>query len=222
MESHAKYAIISAGTGHWYPRGINRLRRSLIHHGFAGEILTWTDFPNDRYDKSCPYTIKAAAFDSAIEAGFTHILWCDASFWAINYVEPLFDIINHDGYYLLQSGYNAAQSCSDSCLNYFNVSRDEAELIPDSATGAIGINLSNPIAKQFIDDFRKAALDRVFHGSRHHAGQSADPRFLFHRQDQSAATIIAHKLGMKLHSFGEHVDYYPVKNDKCIFAIKGM
>lgn len=220
MESHVKAVIINVAIGHWYPQGQQRLVRSLSQHGFEYDVMTWLDWPNDNYDKTCPYNVKAAAFEKAMEAGYTHIVWADCSMWAVNNVMPLFDKINTEGYYLGMSGFNCAQVCSDKCLDYFGVNRDEAWDISDTSTGLIGFYIDNPIAKEFLTRWIKSAKDGQFSGSRNHDGQSQDPRFLFNRQDQSCASVIAGQLGMKLTAFGEYMNYYP--NINTIFACRGM
>jgi hypothetical protein len=223
MDVINKACIINAAIGGWYSKGQKRLVRSLNFHGFNWDILTWTDWPNDSFDKSCNYNVKAAAFEEAINQGYTHILWLDCSVWAVKDPNPIFDIINETGYYFLANGYNCAQECSDTCLNYFEVSRDEAEHMPIAGTGIFGINITNPIGKEFIERFLQSAKDKVFHGSRFHDNQSSDPRFLWHRQDQSAASIIANQLGCDIDKLGNLCSYYKRQLAKSvIFTIRGM
>lgn len=222
MESNIRACIINVAIGNWYPQGQNRLVRSLIHHGWNWDILTWLEWPNDNYNKECPYNAKAAAFEEAIKQGYTHALWLDASFWALKDPNPIMDIINEKGYYMVTSGYNCAQVCTDTCLGYFNINRDEAELMPDCSSGCLGINVSNPKGKEFIELFINSAKDGVFVSSRVHDNQSQDPRFLFGRQDQMCASVIANKLGMVMDTFGTIVSYYPTDIDKVMFTLRGL
>lgn len=223
MDCQIKNCIINVGIGAWYPKGFERLKRSLIYHGYAGDILTWTDFPNNNYDKSCIYNAKAAAFEEAIKMGYTHIMWNDCSAWAIQSIDPIFDIVNEKGYYLLRSGYNCAQTCSDKCLDYFGVDRDTAETYPDSSSCVVGVNIENPEAKQFIERFIQAGKDGVFVGSRLHDNQSEDPRFCWHRQDQSAVSMISNMMGLQLNNLNELVSYYsPQMPGSTILALRGL
>jgi hypothetical protein len=224
MESNFKYCIINASTGDsWYPKGSRRLKNSLNYHGFAGDVLTWDKWPNNDFDKSCPYNIKASAFMEAIKLGYTHILWVDCSGWAIKDPIKLLDIVNEDGYYFWRSGTNSAQTCSDNCLNYFGISRDEAEAFEDCSSGIMGVNLFNPKAKEFIEKWIESARAGVFNGSRLHDNQSKDKRFLFHRQDQSAASVIINKMKLKLHDPGIHISYYQKEvNESVIFLLRGL
>jgi hypothetical protein len=173
------------------------LRASLAEH-FDGKFLSWTSFPNDNYDKENPYNAKAAAFEEAMKQGFTQILWVDAPVVAIKDVSPLFDRIEKDGYLLIKNnGWNCAETVSDACLKYFDVSRDEAEEVKEVAGGFIGIDTKNPKGKKLIDTFIQACKDGAANGSRFHNNQSQDPRFRFHRQCQSVITLSAHKQGLK-------------------------
>jgi hypothetical protein len=223
MNSNTKACIISAGIGGWYPKGVERLKRSLIYHGFNWDILTWTDWPNNSFDNSCNYNVKAAAFEEAIKQEYTRILWLDASVWAIKDPNPIFDIIDQKGYYFWANGYNCAQECSDICLDYFKISRDIAEQMLVVSTSMFGVNITNPIGKEFIEKFLKSAKDKVFHGSRLHDNQSSDPRFLWHRQDQSAASIIANQLKCEVHQPGDLSSYYANSlPESVIFTMRGM
>lgn len=225
MESSKKCIILTGAMGSWYPAGAKRLERSLYYHGYSFDFQSFTGI-EESYDQTCPYNIKPAAIEWAVQMGYDIIIWLDASFWALRDIMPFLDIVNGEGYYLGMSGYNCAQTCSDNQLKYFGISRDQAEAIHETSSGAMGFNMQNPTAKSFVEQFVQVAKDGAFKGSRHHDDQSKDPRFLFCRQDQSCASIIAHKLGMKLTPFGEQVAYYPEGDksilEKVIFTLKGM
>ena len=193
-----KPVIINACVGGgWYPAGTERLVRSLNHVGWAGSVLTWKNqWPNLIFPQESNYNVKCSAFLEAMQKGFTHILWCDSSVWALNDPMPIFDIIEEKGYFFWSSGYNCAQTCNDKSLEYFKVNRDQAEKWPDVATGIFGLNLQNEKGFMFLSRWMTSCHDGIFNGSRFHDNQSSDPRFLFHRQDQSCASLIASILEM--------------------------
>jgi len=173
-----------------------RLRNSVEKH-FDGKFLSWTGFPNDNYNKENAYNVKAAAFEEAIRQGYTQILWLDAPMVALQDVNPLFDHIEKDGYIAVKNtSWNCAQTVSDACLEYFKVSRDDAEKIPEIATSIIGVDVKHPNGKKLIKTFIQACKDGAAAGSRFHDNQSQDPRFKFHRQDQSVFSLSAHKHGL--------------------------
>jgi hypothetical protein len=230
MESTIKTTIINAHNGKgWYPQGQRRLVRSLNGMGWNWDIQAYSSFSKDTlYDPECPYTIKADAFSRTIEAApdYTHFVWLDCSVWAVKNPNPFMDIVNEKGYYFHGSGYNCAQVCSDACLEYFQITRDEAEAFPDCSSSIFGLNVGNPLARKFLDQWLQAAKDGIFHGSRLHDNQSKDPRFQFHRQDQACASVILGKLGMKLFPHAQYARYDAPENgdygDKVMFVMRGM
>lgn len=194
-----KAVIISAGMGGWYAQGVKRLEQSLNFNGWAGNTLTWKDEypPNSHKHEDFPYYMKIAAFEEALRQGYTHILWLDASFWAVKNPMKMFDLINEQGYYFFSSGYNLAQSVNDTALQYVNLDRDEAERVTEWASGCVGINFENEEGKALYKRWKELMDAGLSKGSRLHDNQSADKRFLFHRQDQSCLSLACWELGIK-------------------------
>jgi hypothetical protein len=224
MEKSIKGCLINAGYGGWYSKGSERLERSLIYHGWSYDMFFWRDQPiNDHFNPERPYTIKAAAIAEAIKMGYTRIIWADCSVWAVNDPNKLMDIVNEEAGYFCTSGFNLAQTATDKDLEFAELTRDQAEKMLEVSSGLLGINIENPKGQIFIDTYFKAKAAGVFDSSRHHNGGSKDPRFLHARQDQTAATIAFHKAGFnKIHSFGDHWDYYPNNIDKVLLTMRGM
>ena len=223
--------IISCGVGGWYPRGVDRLSQSLIEHKWKGASIFFRSLPvGCPPHEQDPYAFKIHAINQAIQKGYKKILWLDASVWAIQDPEPFFRYIRKHGYYFFKTGYNCAQSCNDKILEYVGKTRDEAEQMTEAATGCIGLDLDKKISKAFFRNWIQFMKDGAFHGSRLHDNQSKDPRFLFHRQDQSAASLIINHLGMKINDPGDwvaytaHKQYYGTEVNKSTltFLIQGM
>jgi len=108
------------------------------------------------------------------------------------------ELVSNQGYFFWGSGENCAQTVSDDCLKLFGLTRDEAELIPECASSVFGINLNTYIGREFAERFIKYTKQGAADGSRQHDNQSQDPRFKYHRQDQSVASLVMNELGMKL------------------------
>lgn len=187
--------IINVAIGGRYPKEQERLRKSLAKH-FDGEFLHWTDFPCEGYSNN-PYNAKAAAFEEAIKKGYKQILWLDSPVVAVKALGPIFDSIESNGYLTIKGNANCAQICSDACLDYFKVNRDQAEGFQEHCGGVIGIDMTNPKGKELIESFIKACKEGAADGSRKHDGQSQDPRFKFHRQCQSVISMCAAILELK-------------------------
>ena len=218
--------IISCGVGGWYGAGITRLHRSLIHHGYAGDMILYKDVypPNSPTHLENPYAFKIYAFREAIKAGYSLIMWLDASFWNIKTPHHIFDDIIDNGVVGFSSGYNLAQTAPDNLLARMEISRDEAELMPEIATGMVGLNLDNPGGKAVFEQWAQLCDEGYFRNSRtHNPADSKDPRFIHGRQDQSAYAAVVNKLGIKI-PVNDYVSYYGTgyNPDKCCFFIGGL
>lgn len=222
----AKICIISAGIGGWYPVGTKRLRRSLNEIGFAGDILSWEDQypPNSPQHNDVPYYFKIAAFEWALYRQYTHVLWCDSSFWAVKDPMPIFDIMNDQGYYMFSSGYSLGQTANDNCLVHLGYSRDQVMAFPEWATGCVGINFENPTGRELYKLWKEYMDAGLSVGSRLHDNQSQDPRFKFHRQDQTCWSLACYKLDARNERGLDYVAYYGTGNNpqELIFYIRGI
>lgn len=221
-----KACLLNAAYGGWYARGQARLRKSLNYTGFARDEVYFTDeIINEYHNPEFPYSIKAAAFSEAMRRGYEVIMWADCSCFAIGDINPIFDRIIHEGSLFVNSGYNLAQTATDKDLQFAVWTRDEAEKMPELASGIFGVDLRTERGFTFADWFLRAAREGVFNSSREHAGQSEDPRFIFGRQDQTAATIAFYKAGYeKITPFGDFASYYAdrKKNKEAVILLRGL
>ena len=224
-----KPVIISCGVGGWYAAGIDRMERSLIHHGYAGDFLLYRNEypPNCPTHEENPYAFKIYAFKEAFNRGYKTVMWLDCSFWCIKHPMTLFDIVIENGIFAFRSGYNCANTCPDNLLDDVGIGRDLAETIPETATGIVGLHIDNPDAKKVFEYWEDFCNRGLFKNSRtHNLSESLDPRFLFGRQDQSGFTMSLYKAGVSF-LYEDYVAYYnngrPGYNvDKCYFFIGGL
>lgn len=207
-----KRCVVNFAKDLWYPMGQARLFQSLIATGFTGETFLFNSesILGSPSHHECPYAFKPHALDAARRYGYDIALWADASVWAIRDTRPLFDWIEQAGHAFF---YNTICGpwCSDACLKTFGVTRDEAFGIPMLVGMCMGFDLRNPTTLEFLDRWLAAARDGVtFPGSWSNNGGevSSDPRVKGHRHDQSAASLIAHQLGMPLLYAPTFFQYY--------------
>jgi hypothetical protein len=217
-----KVAIVNAAIGAGYVAGQARLRASIATHAKDVSFLGYTGFPCDGYDRSNHYNVKASAMEDAMRQGFDVLIWMDASCIVTKPIGTLVQRIKERGIYLASSGYSAGQTCTDRQLAAFGIDRDTAMSIPDAASGTVGIDLRSPIGADFLSQWIGAAKAGLFSGSRTHSVEdSADPRFLFGRQDQAIASLIAHKFGLPLDALGELTSYWP-PSATSVVSYKGL
>jgi hypothetical protein len=229
MENIDKAVIVGTGKNGWYDKGIARLENSLIHHGFAGRTMFWKDEypPFSPTHEELPYGFKIYEFEAAIESGANVILHLDSSFWCIKNPHPLFDLISDKGVIGFRTGYNMAQTSSDAALEWAGISRDDAERLPEIASGMVGLRLDNPYGKEVYRLWKEAMQLGLSKNSRtHDFRDSTDPRMIHARQDQTLYSLAIHMVGMNIDD-ADYVAYYNgdktgYNPDKCLFFIGGL
>jgi hypothetical protein len=224
-----KPVIVCEAMGGWYAAGQDRLKNSLIHHGYAGDFLFYRNEypPYSPTHEENPYAFKIYGIREAIRLGYKTIIQIDCSFWSIRNPMPLFDIIIDKGVFAFRSGYNCAETCPDNLLADVGITRDEAEQIPETATGIVGLHMDNPDAKKVFEYWEDFCDRGLFINNRvHDLADSSDPRFKHGRQDQSAFSMALYKAGVNI-LYEDYVAYYNHGNpgyspERCYFFIGGL
>lgn len=202
--------IISCGVGGWYPYGVKRLEHSLQQVGWAGDALLYVN----EYPPGCPthaevpYAFKVKSFHAAIQKGHRYILWCDSSVWAVKNPEPIFSILQNQGYYIWDSGHWCDTWVNDKTLKAFGVTRQEAHSIRMLSANIMGFDAYSSIAMDFLKKWNWAMDQGLFVGHwTRLPGDTEENPYLGHRHDQSSASIIAHQLKMNLDPIGVNCQY---------------
>lgn len=226
--------IVSVGTHGWFVRGVERLEASLASVGWRGGVMTWKDCvpPHSPTQEQVDHGFKAFAMLAAQLAGYTTVMWLDASVWALADPTPLFERAEADacGIYAVRNGMNAGEWSSDVSVHLFGLTRDEALQIREVATGFVCLDLTKPLADALLTKWMGAALgggaayngaDSNFDGS-----VSTDPRVRGHRHDQTVMAFLLHRMGIDAAQFegiGESLidDRVPPRPGK-ILTYQGM
>lgn len=216
-----KNAIVSFSNSRGnYAKGIARLSDSLRDNfpngdflGFIGESSVGAPLHIESN-----YAFKIHATQKAIDAGYSRILWLDASCFAISPVQPLFDEIERDGFIFQNAGHALGTWCNDKTLDYFGITRDEAmsvKLIGNA--GFLGFDYATVEGKEFWQMYKGSMERGYFHGD-----------WKNHRHDISCATAILHNMG-KLHLMKEGDEwlqyggiYDKTLNETIIIKAQGM
>jgi hypothetical protein len=212
-------AIVNVATGP-HVAGQERLRNA-----FRGEALVlWTDkFPPEcPPHRKIPYAFKAWALSCATPYHDV-LLWLDASM--IDGPRPLSDLwekIEREGYYLGSNGFCNSEWTRISTLPelFPEMTLGEAievnKTIPHCVAGVIGLDLRHEIARNFLDEYFRLANTRAF------CGPWAGPIGVRHRHDQTAASVIAWRLGMELSDPSEWFSYLGGETEKTCVVAKGL
>lgn len=166
-----------------YRKGQKRLATSLRNKTNAAILLFESEEEvGAALHAEMNYSFKPMAIIKAYEAGYRQILWLDASMKAIKDLEPIFEVIERDGYFFQDSGWPNSRWTHTAALEYFGT--DEGEML---SSGVLGLDLDSEIGYKFFDTWTQAMRDGMFNGSWDN-----------YRHDQSAASLIAFKMGLKL------------------------
>jgi hypothetical protein len=216
-------AIISLATGDGaHAASLARLERSLDRVGFAGQRLLWWPgtFPDGCPTQlEVPFAFKPFCFAEAGARGIGLALWLDASCVAIRWLDGIFEEIEARGYVLFRHGRRVlGEWAGDAALAAFGLDRETAMRIPEVNAAAVGLQLDDPLAAEFLNRWHDAAREgTAFRGVRdgirskddyaaikwNRGGRaSSDPRVRGHRHDQTVAGILAHQLGLRLATSG--------------------
>lgn len=209
--------VISLGIGRkGHTESLARLEKSLQRTGFQGDLLVWKDElpPNSPTQLESPMAFKTYCFLEAMKYGYRYVLWIDAPCIALRNIHPIFATIREKGYVMFVDPYaqSVGQWCGDDVLEHHAISREAALNMPEVPTSVIGLDTCNELGRKFLYEWHSMALDGVTFKGTHKSIQSADdhyaiawnknncissdPRVGGHRHDQTAAGLIAQRLGM--------------------------
>jgi hypothetical protein len=209
--------VISLGIGKkTFKDSLVRLEESLRRVRFEGDYICWSDqLPEgspEHFD--VPFGFKPYCFFAARKLGYEEILWMDSVCIALRSLDPVFHLIQNNGYALFNNNYGQwmGQWCSDEALVANGLTREEALRIPEMPCSVIGLDMRSPLAIQFLEEWHRVMADGITARGTKDPVQSweeyqdifwnrnqrisTDPRVKGHRCDQPAAGIVAHRLGM--------------------------
>lgn len=221
-----------------YIVGQERLRNQLV-----GETLR---FYTNGYPIGCPehkdipYAFKAYALKEASNYATT-LLWCDSSIvLGDRPLEELWEKIETDGYWISRNGWSNYEWTADSAYPYLfpdeqsiELQREINSMVPHVIATAFGINTNSSAGNVFLHEYFRLAQTKAFcgpitnsnfPGAKYSGDLSkcapcgpADVRG--HRHDQTAASVIAWRLGMKLSDSPEWFAYRGGETEKtCLIA----
>src|SRR5271157_2718391 len=196
-------AVVTVAVGDFFITMQRSLIVKLRVYGHDAALVAFTDeLPlNSPPHEEVPFAFKPHAIQAALDCGFTSIMWMDASVVPLRSTAPLWELIEKQGYWFSGNlkGWNCGQWTCDAALPLLGLSRVDAFEIPQMAATAFGLDFTHAIARAFFNEYMRFAKNGAFVGPfgnfLHEASQ--DERVMGHRHDQTAASVIAHRLGMR-------------------------
>lgn len=197
----SKNAIVSFANHHGrYVQNLARLSDSL-RDNFDGDFLGFVGDNSVGAEPHHlnPYNFKIHAIQKAIDAGYENILYLDSSCFAVNNVQPIFDMIESQGNVAQMAGHLCSTWTNDRTLAYFGITRDDAEKMPMIGNaGFFGMNTKNKAAIDHFTQWKQSMLDGMFVGrwDNNEKTESLDERCKGFRHDMSCNSVLFNILGM--------------------------
>jgi hypothetical protein len=223
--------VVTVATGRYEQAGL-RLQSELSKldddsgfFGWLGELPQGSPSHKDR-----PYAFKAYALQR-VSRMYDVLIWADAAVVPVRSMKPLWEKIERDGYWFAVNGWTNYEWTADSAYKDLfpgmpiDRAREENKKFTQILGTTFGISLRSSIGRRFLDEYyRLASETEAFCGPwanannaewshRYGAGSSyttapcGPPDVLGHRHDQTAASVIAWRLGMKLTECPEFFSY---------------
>jgi hypothetical protein len=209
-----------------YYRGQLRLKKAMEAQG--ERVMAWSGgVPRgcpEHYSK--PYAFKAWAMQEAAQ-NFDLILWADACIIPTRSLTPLWDRIREDGYWLSNNWWTNYDWTAYSAypdlfpdLTLYEACEQNKQIMHCAAT-CFGLNVRHAMGKAFLGEYFRLAQTQAFCGpwiNSNYNGSNAGlggrmapcgpPDVRGHRHDQTAASVIAWRLGWEL-TTGPNIFSYP-------------
>lgn len=186
---------MNVATGH-YVHGQKRLSSLL-----AVPLVQWSDaLPlHSPAHKDVPYAFKAWALFEASRQGYSTLLWADACIIPRD-LTPLFERIERDGYWMSRNGWMNSEWTAESAYEDLGVTKEQNRQIPHVVATAFGVSLRHFKGAAFLAEYLRLAQTKAFCGPWRNTPETpcGGNHVLGHRHDQSAASVIAWKLGFDL------------------------
>jgi hypothetical protein len=193
-------AIVNLSTKKYWPGQI-RLVRSLRFKTDATLFLYRSEEDVESPEhKDNPYAFKIHAIEKALEAGYEQVLWLDASMYAVKDLSPIFKHIEREGYFFQNSEWLNERLTNLHARNYFGTSEGW-----NISSGCVGLDFRNNQVKEFFKRWKQSMIDGIFKGS-----------WEDHRHDQTCASLIAYKMGLKISpkdTFFQYITEPPIKEN---------
>jgi hypothetical protein len=183
--------VVNVATGA-YVRGQERLRRVCEQQGLP--LMSWADVmpPGSPAHTDIPYAFKAHALQCAAAAGYTSLLWADASILPIADMGPLFEKIERDGCWISRNGYRNSEWTCNAAYPLLGVTPEQNHDIEHVVATAFGLNLVHETGAAILVRYTEYAKNGAFRGP-WKGGIGVQ-----HRHDQTALSVCAWRCGVEL------------------------
>lgn len=218
--------IVNVSTGERYRPCQRRMARALAEFEPDTPKEFWDEIPIGwPSHEENHYAFKAYALQHA--STYDLILWLDASIVPVASLDPLWRKIEEQGYWIARNGWNNYEWTADSAYPdlfpgmKIEQAREVNKRIPHLVGAAFGLNTRTDTGQKFLRDYLHLANSGAFNGPwKNTPDKPCAPSDVFgHRHDQTCASVIAWRLGMKLTDCPEIFSY--TRHEKAILLAVG-
>lgn len=235
--------VVNVATGAHYLKGQHRLTEALALLGEDYQV--WPDKlpPGSPAHSEIPYAFKAYALEQARKSGYTLLMWADASIVPIAPLDPIFQYAEQHGVWLADNGWSNAQwTCDAAYPDLFvdngwgiDFAREKNRKIKHVVATTFAIDVQHPKGALFLVEYMRLAKTNAFKGpwwnsngeredyrTKPGAEPCGPPECLGHRHDQTAASVIAWRLGIPLTTCPRFFSYDGQQTSETILIAKGI
>ena len=193
-------------------------------------IKSWRSIPPgwpSHTDK--PYAFKSKAL---LEASRTCdvLLWCDSAVVPVRDLAPLWERIEHDGYWVMNNGWKNYEWTADSAYTelFQGLSLDAArqlnKTIPHVCAAAFGISMNRLVGRELLDEYCRLSDTQAICGPWKNTPETpcGPADVLGHRHDQTILSVVAHKLHLRLTNCPDLFAYAPGTDASILVSDGGM
>lgn len=208
-----KRTIVNCAIGGHYRALQPRLQAACETHCPEAKLMFWQDYPTGcQPHPQQQYGFKIHAIQAAIDSGAERVLWIDCTFIPTASIEPLWDVVETEGWYAPKQGDSKLGTwATDTALEIYGINRDEAMQVPMVFSGLVGLNLTpgnvgSEVLRRWRDLYQRGAFNGPHRnipgepvqlwGNKLSGHCSNDPRCEGHRHDEAALSFVLHSLGL--------------------------
>jgi hypothetical protein len=207
--------VVNVATTEHYQVGQLRLLASLVRPGIHPSTFTelLAGWPTH---KERPYAFKAYALREIANYGYMRLLWADSSIRQRGPLDRIWQHAKEHGVWFSHSGWMNYEWTAQEAYEPLGITIEENKTIQHVSATTFALDLEHPKGWAFLSEYyRLASKTQAF------CGPWTGGIGVQHRHDQTAASVIVHRLGIPLTSTPDFFAYAGGETEKTILLADG-
>ncbi len=170
-----------------FPNALKRLLKLIVESDYKGHVLyRLGGWPNEAGGSlvlsHVPYGFKCSFFKEAERMGFKRVLWLDSAVVPVASLNDIFAMIEDKGYFVMGNSHMIGPYMNPITAVYFGLTMEQTQQIPSCSAGLFGVDLTQKVGKNLLNDWYHAAHDK--------------DAFFSLRSDQNALSMLLSQYGL--------------------------